>query len=181
MENPSQPNLQDSQAPQLRFDLISKDWVVVAASRGRKPEAYKKEWLKAEVDPEACVFCNIRTQAQPVLVLSSGVPQSLKELSYDWTVAVIPNKFPAFAEAKTLDKKTEGQFYETMNAAGYCEIVIPRDHYKHFALMEISQIKEIFDAYQMRYRDLAKKEFANYISIFHNHGIEAGASQPHPQ
>jgi len=67
-----------------------------------------------------------------------------------------------------------------MNAVGYCELVIGRDHYKHFALMEISQIKEIFDAYQQRYKDLAQKKFVNYISIFHNHGVEAGASQPHP-
>jgi UDPglucose--hexose-1-phosphate uridylyltransferase len=25
-----------------------------------------------------------------------------------------------------------------------------------------------------------KKNFVNYVSIFHNHGVEAGASQPHP-
>jgi len=32
--------------------------------------------------------------------------------------------------------------------------------------MEIAQIKEIFDAYQQRYKDLAQKKFVNYISIF---------------
>lgn len=179
MANPNQSE-PDNEAPQLRFDLISKDWVVVAAGRGRKPEAYKKQWQKAEVDPEVCVFCNLRTQATPVLVLSSGVPMAANPLPYDWTVAAIPNKFPAFMPFETLDKKIEGPFYETMNAAGYCEVVIPRDHYKHFALMEVSQVKEMFDAFQMRYRELSKKKFTNYISIFHNHGVEAGASQPHP-
>lgn len=177
MENP-QPEI--SQIPQLRFDLISRDWVVVAAARGKKPEAYKKDWQRAEVDPEKCVFCNLTTQAAPVLVLSSGVKQAVGPLPYDWTLAVIPNKFPAFTPRKTLNRKMESPLYETMDAVGYCEIVIPRDHYKHPALMEVSRIKEMFDAYQARYRELASKEFVNYISIFHNHGVEAGASQPHP-
>jgi len=166
--------------PQLRFDLISKDWVVVASGRGKSPEAYKKQWQKSEVDPDLCVFCNIRSQAKPVLVLASGVKLAAKPLPYDWTLAVIPNKFPAFAPQTNLNKKNAGKFYQTMNAVGFCEIVIPRDHYKHFALMEISSIKEIFHAYQLRYRALAKKQFVNYISIFHNHGVEAGATQPHP-
>jgi UDPglucose--hexose-1-phosphate uridylyltransferase len=179
MENQDQSD-KDSDVPHLRYDLISKDWVVVASGRGKNPASYKKQWQRKEVDPETCVFCNIRTQAEPILVLSSGVRQIANPLPYDWTLAVIPNKFPAFVPFESLDKKTEGQFYETMNAAGYCEIVIPRDHYKHPALMEVSQIKELFDAYQARYRDLSKKKFVNYISIFHNHGVEAGASQAHP-
>lgn len=180
---PSQPinsNSPCGEPPKLRFDLISKDWVIVAGGRGKKPEAYKKQWQKAEIDPDVCVFCNLGTQTQPVLALAGGVPVCANPISYDWTLAVIPNKYPSFIQCAELDKKKEGEFYQTMNAAGFCEIVIPRDHYKHFALMEISQVKEVFDAYQMRYRALAKNKFVNYISIFHNHGVEAGASQPHP-
>jgi UDPglucose--hexose-1-phosphate uridylyltransferase len=79
-----------------------------------------------------------------------------------------------------LGKKIEGKLYQTINAVGFCELVITRDHKKHFPQFEIWQVKEIFDAYQERYLDLMKKPFVNYISIFHNHGIEAGASQPHP-
>ncbi len=67
-----------------------------------------------------------------------------------------------------------------MNAVGFCELVVTRDHQKHFPHFEISQVKEVFEVYQERYLDLMNKSFVNYISIFHNHGAEAGASQPHP-
>ena len=47
-------------------------------------------------------------------------------------------------------------------------------------LFRSSQIKEVIDTYQSRYLDLMGKPFVNYISIFHNHGAEAGASLSHP-
>jgi len=48
------------------------------------------------------------------------------------------------------------------------------------ALLETSAIKELIQAYILRYQALKTNRFVKYISIFHNHGIEAGASQPHP-
>ena len=42
------------------------------------------------------------------------------------------------------------------------------------------EVAEIIDAYQSRYIDLMSKKSVNYIEIFHNHGIEAGASIEHP-
>jgi len=98
----------------------------------------------------------------------------------NWTTAVIPNKFPAFLPASKLNKKTEGGLYQTMNAVGFHEVVITRDHQKSMGQFEISQIKEIIDAYQQRYLDLMKKPFVNHISIFDNYGPEAGASIFHP-
>jgi UDPglucose--hexose-1-phosphate uridylyltransferase len=67
-----------------------------------------------------------------------------------------------------------------MNAVGFHEVVITRDHKRSLGQMEISQIKEVINAYQERYLDLMKKPHVNYISIFHNHGFEAGASIFHP-
>jgi len=150
---------------ELRFDLVSRDWVIIATGRGKRPEAFKKEKrLKIEIPKEKCPFCNLKVK--PIL-------------SYPNTF-VIPNKFPALLPAKKLETKKEGKFYQIMNAAGFCELVITRDHEKHFPHFEVSQVKEVFDVYQERYLDLMKKPFVNYISIFHNQGAEAGASQPHP-
>lgn len=166
---------------ELRFDLISKDWVVIATGRGKRPEMFKKEKRREiKIPKKLCPFCNIETQEPPVLIYSHGkkIPNNL--LPKNWTTIVIPNKFPAFLPYPKLEKRTEGKFYQTMPAIGFCELVITRDHEKHFPQFEISQIKEVFDAYQERYLDLMKKPYVNYISIFHNHGKEAGASQPHP-
>ncbi len=167
---------------ELRFDLISKDWVVIATGRGRRPEMFKKEKRREiKIPKRFCPFCNIETQEPPVLIYSQGKKLPLgKGIPSNWTTIVIPNKFPAFLPHLKLEKKMEGKFYQTMNAIGFCELVATRDHEKHFPHFKISQVKEVFEAYQQRYLDLMKKPHVNYISIFHNHGAEAGASQPHP-
>ena len=169
---------------ELRFDLVSNDWVVIATGRGKRPEAFKEERrVETRVSKKNCPFCNIETQKRPVLVYSQGKKVPFKknsEIPNDWSTIVIPNKYPAFLPYHKLGKKIEGMFYQRMNAVGYCELVITRDHRAHFPQFEVSQIKEVFDAYQERYLDLRKRKFVSYISIFHNHGAEAGASQPHP-
>jgi UDPglucose--hexose-1-phosphate uridylyltransferase len=169
---------------ELRFDLIGKDWVVIATGRGKRPEMFKKEKrFKIKIPPQKCPFCNIENQLPPVLAYSKNKKIPLKKeksVSREWTTIVIPNKFPPFLPYPKFEKKIEGNLYQTMNAVGFCELVVTRDHQKSLALLSKEQIKEVFDAYQERYLELMKKKFVNYVSIFHNHGVEAGASQPHP-
>jgi len=168
---------------ELRFDLISKDWVVIATGRGKRPEMFKKEKrIEIKVPKKKCPFCNIETQEPPVLIYCQGkkVPPKSKQIPENWSTVVIPNKFPALLPHPKLEKKIEGRLYQTMNAVGFCELVVMRDHEKHFPHFEISQVKEVFDAYQQRYLSLMKEPLVKYVSIFHNHGAEAGASQPHP-
>lgn len=82
--------------------------------------------------------------------------------------------------AKKIEIQKEGRFYRKLKGIGYCELVVSKEHQKHFPDFELWQVKEFFDAYQKRYLTLMQKSFVNYISIFHNHGNEAGATQPHP-
>ena len=170
---------------ELRFDLISRDWVVIATGRGKKPETFKKEKrAEIKISKKDCPFCNIRTQEKPVLVFFNGKKTKEKDFSetssQKWTTIVVPNRFPAFLPYPKIETRIEGNLYQTMNAVGFCELVVTNGHEKHFPHFTTAQVKEVFDAYQERYLDLMKKNFVNYISIFHNHGAEAGASQPHP-
>lgn len=163
---------------ELRYDVISGDWVLIAKKRGKRPEAFQiKKRAKIEISKKDCPFCHIETQKKPVLILKR------KEVTKDiknWTTVVIPNKYPALLPGKKIERKKEGRFYQIISGIGYCELVIPKDHKKSFPEFEIWQIEEIILAYKIRYLALSKKDFVNYISIFHNHGAEAGASQPHP-
>jgi len=167
---------------ELRFDLVSKDWVVIATGRAKRPEMFKKEKRREiKIPPKLCPFCQIESQEKPLLIFSKAKEMPLdKGIPKDWTTIVVPNKFPALLPSPKLEKKTEGKFYQKMRASGFCELVVTRSHQKHFPHFTISQTKEVFAAYQKRYLDLMKKTHVNYISIFHNHGAEAGASQPHP-
>ncbi len=167
---------------ELRLDLISKDWVVIATGRAKRPEMFKKEKRKEiKIPKKFCPFCNIETQQKPILIYSKGKEiKRWKKFPKNWTTIVIPNKFPAFLPNKKLERKIEGNIYQTMNAVGFCELVITKHHKKSLALLPLWQIKEVLDSYQKRYLDLMKKPHVNYVSIFHNHGAEAGASQSHP-
>jgi len=167
---------------ELRFDLISKDWVVIARGRARRPEDFKKKKEREEkISPKLCCFCQIETQNKPVLIFAQNkkVSQETK-IPKNWTVVVVPNKYPAFFPFAKLDKKLEGDFYQTINAVGFHEVVVFRNHQKTIGQLPLKKIKEIIDVYQERYLTLMKEKFVNYIAIFHNHGKEAGASLYHP-
>jgi len=167
---------------ELRMDLVSEDWVVIAPARGKRPKTFKKnERERIIVSSKDCPFCQIHTQREPTLIYSSGKKMPLdKGIPSDWTTIVIPNKYPAFVPEDDLDERIEGGLYKKMNAVGFHEIVITRDHKKSLAQLPLKKVKEVFDVYQDRYLSLMKEKFVNYVSIFHNHGVEAGASQPHP-
>ena len=167
---------------ELRLDLISKDWVVIATGRAKRPEAFKKEKrLEIKIPQKICPFCNIGSQEKPVSIFASGKKITFNgKIPSHWTTIVVPNKFPALLPHPKFEKKIEGNLYQTTNAVGFCELVITRDHEKSLALLPLAQVKEVFDAYQERYLNLMKKKFVSYVSIFHNEGVEAGATQPHP-
>ena len=72
---------------ELRLDLISKDWVVIATGRAKRPEAFKtEERPEIKIAEKDCPFCNIETQEKPVLIISQGkkIPQKDK-IPQNWT------------------------------------------------------------------------------------------------
>ncbi len=165
---------------ELRFDKISKDWVIIATDREKRPRALKKKRNNLKKD---CPFCHPQKNKEPVFILSNKkeIPfTSWKKIKNKWTTLVIPNKYPALVPGKKLNKKNQGNFYEKMNAIGFHEVVITKSHTKHIAKLSIKKVEELFDVFQKRYLALKNKEFVNHISIFHNHGEKAGATIFHP-
>ena len=166
---------------ELRFDLISQDWVVIATGRSKRPETFKKGKRKGkEQSPKKCPFCKIETQEKPTLIFNKGKKVASGKNQKEWTTVVIPNKYPALIPYPKLERKKEGKFYQKMNAVGFHEVVVTKDHKKTMGQFTAKEVKEVIDVYQARYLDLMKKNFVNYVSIFHNHGQEAGASISHP-
>jgi UDPglucose--hexose-1-phosphate uridylyltransferase len=79
----------------------------------------------------------------------------------------------------SLNEKVDG-FFRTMDGVGFHEVVVFRNHQKPLALFSAEELEEAITAYQERFLDLTNKPFTKYISLFHNHGQEAGASIFHP-
>ncbi len=167
---------------ELRKDLISEDWVIIAKGRSKKPETFKKKKRKqSEMKEEDCPFCEIKTQRTPLLIynLKGEVPLK-KGIPDDWSLVVIPNKYPALLPSPSLNRRREGEMYETLDAVGHCELIVTRDHKRNIADFNVKEVEQIVEAFQKRYLFLMGEPFVSYVSMFQNHGSEAGASQPHP-
>lgn len=176
------PDILKPKSPsELRLDLVSKDWVVIATGRAKKPETFKKEKREVMEEPKAsCPFCHINTQEKPTLIFFNGKRiKNSKTIPKNWTLIVVPNKYPAILQGESLRERAEGP-YQIMDGIGFHEVVVTRNHVKDMSQFSPKEIKEVIDAYQERYLELMNEKFVNYISIFHNHGYEAGASIAHP-
>lgn len=167
---------ENSPVSMLRKDLVSGTWVVLSTRRRERPDFSKinNNNLELPKDSEKCPFCpeNVFSQEKDVLIYVNDTG--------DWSLKVFPNKFPAFSsKVKNVNRQEVGPF-ETMEGAGYHEVLATRDHSKDIADLDVIQIAEIMDAFQERYVDLMNKRHIKYISIFKNYGKDAGASIGHP-
>ena len=69
-------------ASELRFNLVSKDWVLIATGRARRPETFATQQReKREIPEKECFFCNLGEQEKPVL--------EYKNDNGDWEVTVV--------------------------------------------------------------------------------------------
>jgi len=157
---------------ELRMDLVSNDWVVIATGRARRPESFAKQQRNKKTVPvRKCPFCK-----------PNVVEKSIAKINRDdksWFVVSMPNDFPAFGSGDSLGERKEGP-NRIMNGLGYHEVIITADHERQMAQFSTEEIDMVIRLYQARYLELTKKKFIQYISIFHNHGQEAGASVAHP-
>lgn len=161
-------------ASELRQDLVTQDWVVIATGRAKRPQDFaKNERAKDDAGIGSCLFEDPVASGQEKDVLIYHRQDG------EWTLRVFPNKYPAFSTVKGDKIVPEGPYF-AMSSLGYHEVVVTRDHYRQLALMDKMEVAEVLDAYQDRYLDHMSKKEVNYIAIFHNHGKEAGASIPHP-
>jgi UDPglucose--hexose-1-phosphate uridylyltransferase len=156
---------------ELRQDLVTGDWVVIATSRGKRPDQFKgvPEHPKGTTDP----FADPEQSGQEKDVLI------YRHEGGRWSTRVFPNKYPAFARGKRQKDLSVGP-YTAQTGVGYHEVVVTEDPYKSLAHLETWRVAEVIDAYQERYIALMNKKSVSYVQIFHNHGKAAGASQSHP-
>ncbi len=167
--------------PELRQDYATKEWVIIATERARRPEEFAKSREEPvrlpERDPH-CPFCPGNEQMTPpeVLALRDGaVPDGP-----GWLVRVIPNKFPALIPDGRPHRSRSG-IYLRMEGVGFHEVVIetPR-HDQTLALLSPQEMERVVAVYRERYRQLNENPCNELILIFRNQGKQAGTSLIHP-
>jgi UDPglucose--hexose-1-phosphate uridylyltransferase len=165
---------------ELRQDLVTGDWVVIADNRGKRPnkkKIFEPAWSTKDVPKEKdCLFCDPKkTKQEPDVLI-------YEDSEGEWTTRVFPNKYPAFKpllKNKRVKHLEEGPYF-LMDGVGYHELIVTRDHNRQLGQMETEEVAEVLDAYQTRYLELMNKKFVRYIEVFHNYGKAAGGSIYHP-
>lgn len=159
---------------ELREDIVSGDWVIIATGRAKRPEdLLRRRARRAAAPKDTCPFEDLQRSGNwpPIALYPSAGP---------WKIAVIPNKYPALThEGGCMHNMMRG-IYRAKTGVGDHEIVVTRDHRKSFATLAPRAAKELFAVIQARHKVLAKDECNAYIATFFNWGPASGASLSHP-
>jgi UDPglucose--hexose-1-phosphate uridylyltransferase len=160
---------------ELRQDLVSGDWIVIAPDRAKRPHQLITKVPKRKKTPlKECPFEDLQKSGNQEPILRYDDKRG------NWIIQIIENKYPAF-----IYKNINAQFrkigpYSVVEGIGHHDLLITRDHYKNFAHLDKKVAFLVFQALRERYRMICQNSCINYVSIFHNWGPKAGASVFHP-
>ncbi|MCY6369743.1 galactose-1-phosphate uridylyltransferase [Clostridium ganghwense] len=148
----------------LRFDRITGKAVVISEKRGDRPHDIDKK-----KDLSTCPFCPGNEEKTPYEIFSIGNP---------WNVRVVPNKFPAIDNKKTLLEQESFHTGETVIGTHY--VIIDSDkHFNYLHKMSIDEIKNLISCYKAVVKNLYNNENIKYVQLFKNYKKEGGASLQH--
>jgi UDPglucose--hexose-1-phosphate uridylyltransferase len=100
--------------------------------------------------------------------------------SEPWAVRVIPNKFAALS-GEAHPTRSLQHVWRRIEGFGFHEVIIDSpDHSCCMALLPDAHVASILRVYKDRYNLLGMDRRINHVTIFKNHGADAGASLPHP-
>ena len=169
-------NAPASHEGEIRLNKVTRQWVIIAPSRGDRPRQFAQRHGKGKVPPHdpQCPFCPGNEARLTRIVQETGTG------SDGWQTRVVDNKFPALRPDGPAERMRDG-IYLKMSALGRHEVVIetPR-HDRQPGAMTAGEVEAVVDACHRRYRDLMDQEGHMLILIFRNHGRRAGTSLVHP-
>src|SRR3990167_9232366 len=162
--------------PQLRQNIITGEWVVIAPERAKRPDDYAKKREK-EVNltsvNERCVFCSDGREYQ----------RRYKQLTnrHTW---VIPNKYPAFLlDEKKLSTRSiypENSFFRAKAALGEHDLIIIKEHQISMPCFSLPIWQDLLEMIQLRMIAHHQNSQVEHIMPIYNHLSQAGASIAHP-
>ncbi len=161
--------------PELRYNILTREWVLIATERAKRPEDFvaKKEKKQIPSYSPACPFCPGNERLTPPatrVVPASGA----------WRIRVTPNKYAALSKDGELRRFAQG-IRRTVAGVGIHEVIVETpEHGRTTALLDDSQVELIIEAYLDRFRYASADPRVEQVTIFKNHGEAAGTSLEHP-
>lgn len=160
---------------ELRKDPVVGRWVIISTERAKRPHEFPPEPVSRREG--VCPLCPGSERMTPPEIL--GYRQGGQPNDPNWTLRVVPNKFPALRIEGELGKAADG-IYDRMHGIGAHEVVIESERHDVdlFDLPE-KRFEDVLWAYRDRLLDLKKDNRFKSVLIFKNHGAAAGASLSH--
>jgi UDPglucose--hexose-1-phosphate uridylyltransferase len=144
---------------ELRFDVLSGDWVAVAAhrqSRTHLPPA------------DACPLCPTSPS------FASEIPDP------DYDVVVFENRFPSLGPALA-ELPSELPWGSSTPAVGRCEVVsFTSEHTGSFGSLSYTRARTVVEAWAHRTAELSALPGIRQVFPFENRGAEIGVTLHHP-
>lgn len=161
--------------PELRQNIITNDWVVIAPERAKRPQDFIIPKSVKVVDKSKCPFC----------VDSLGYRQNKEAIKLNTKdIYVVENRFPAFIKNESRKSVRsfypEEGFYRARASIGDHEVVVIKDHEKELPKFGKQLLNDLFEVIRERYIWIENHEKVVSIMPIYNHGAEAAASINHP-
>jgi UDPglucose--hexose-1-phosphate uridylyltransferase len=162
--------------PELRQNVATREWVIIATDRAKRPEEFiqtDKERVESRSAFVAnCPFCpgNEELDLERLRLPAEG----------DWLLRVVRNRYPALQESGERVRHLDGM-NPSISGVGYHEVVVEsRLHNTSPATEDLAEIERTLRAFQMRGLALRADRRIEQIIYFKNHGPTAGTSLLHP-
>ncbi len=140
---------------EMRYNPISRDWVMVASHRQSRPQM-PKNW---------CPFC----------------PGSGRVPDEGFTVLRYPNDFPALSQTPPEPDNVATDLFKVAPAYGRCEVLLYSS--KHdVTLKELpnAHVHKLAEMWQECFVEFSSDSNIKYVYIFENRGEVVGVTMPHP-
>ncbi len=163
---------------QIRQDKLTKQWVIYAPSRRKRPRDFRSTEAPAPPAPEhepRCPFCPGNEKA-----LGSLVDELPGPPPHGWSTRVIPNRYPALSPDLDPHRFSVG-IYLAVQGHGRHEVIIETPyHDRDIPRMSQGEVEAVVETYHRRHVDLMRQDETILTITFRNRGPAAGASMVHP-
>lgn len=159
---------------ELRQDIVSGDWVVIATGRASRPDFLKQKKKNRKASPKStCPFEDLHRSGNWPPLLAYPNEKS-------WKIVLIQNKYPALMKSNVCSTPFERDIYRGRTAVGNHDLLITRDHNKNLADLDAKTAEKLFEMFQAFHVMASRDRCAAYVTSFLNWGPAAGTSIWHP-
>ena len=161
---------------ELRLNLVTREWVIIATERARRPDEFRQPARKPKIPPHwhACPFCPGNESKTPAETFR------IEAKDGSWKVRAFANKFSALHPEASPRREQRG-LRRSLAGTGRHEVVVETPRHNGFlARLSESDVAAVLVAYRERFNALYRDPRIRHVIVFKNHGEGAGTSLIHP-